>query len=172
MAARAAKQRECAADVIARSWIGLAAGRPQANHGVQERKRGHDARLDASGDGCAVTHALDDFRAGGGPGGAGGRLIDPALARYLVGVREKIETTWHIPFISSQKKNLEVNATIKIRKDGRIVDITIEKRSGNRVYDESVVRVLRMIDPLPPLPESVTEDPLEVELTLRPEGVS
>ena len=107
-----------------------------------------------------------------GPGGAGGRLIDPALARYLVGVREKIETTWHIPFISSQNKNLEVNATIKIRKDGRIVDISIDKRSGNRVYDESVVRVLRMIDPLPPLPGSVTEDPLEVELTLRPEGVS
>ena len=107
-----------------------------------------------------------------GPGGAGGRLIDPALARYLVGVREKIEATWHIPFISSQKQNLEVNATIKIRKDGRIVDINIDKRSGNRIYDESVVRVLRMIDPLPPLPSSVTEDPLEVELSLRPEGVS
>ncbi|HVN24616.1 MAG TPA: cell envelope integrity protein TolA [Syntrophorhabdales bacterium] len=107
-----------------------------------------------------------------GSGGAGGRLIDPALARYLVGVREKIETSWHIPFISSQQKNLEVNATIKIRRDGRIVDITIDKRSGNRVYDESVVRVLRMVDPLPPLPSSVTDDPLEVELTLRPEGVS
>ena len=107
-----------------------------------------------------------------GSGGAGGRLIDPALARYLVGVREKIEASWHIPFISSQQKNLEVNATIKIRKDGRIVDINIDKRSGNRVYDESVVRVLRMVDPLPPLPPSVTDDPLEVELTLRPEGVS
>jgi colicin import membrane protein len=107
-----------------------------------------------------------------GPGGAGGRLIDPALARYLVGVREKIETTWHIPFISSQKQNLEVNATIKIRKDGRIVDINIDKRSGNRVYDESVVRALRNIEQLPPLPSSVTEDPLEVELSLRPEGVS
>jgi colicin import membrane protein len=107
-----------------------------------------------------------------GPGGAGGRLIDPALARYLVGVREKIESSWHIPFISSQRKSLEVNATIKIRKDGRIIDINIDKRSGNRVYDESVVRVLRMIDPLPPLPPSVAEDPLEVDLTLRPEGVS
>jgi len=107
-----------------------------------------------------------------GPGGAGGRLIDPALARYLASLRDKIESSWNIPFISSQKKNLEVNATIKIRKDGRIVDINIEKRSGNRVYDESVVRVLRMIDPLPPLPPSVDEDPLEVDLTLRPEGVS
>jgi colicin import membrane protein len=111
---------------------------------------------------------------GGQPGlpGTGGRLIDPALARYLVTIREKIESAWSIPFMSSQKRNLETKATIKIRKDGRVVDIDIDKRSGNRIYDESVVRVLRMIDPLPPLPSSVTEDPLEVELTLRPEGVS
>ena len=106
------------------------------------------------------------------PGGAGGRLIDPAFARWLEGVNEKINNAWHIPFMSSQKKNLEVTATIKIRKDGRIVDINIDKRSGNRVYDESVVRVLRMIDPLPPLPSSVTENPMELELHLRPEGVS
>ena len=109
----------------------------------------------------------------GGLGGAGGggRLIDPALARYLVGVRDRIESAWTIPFISGQK-NLEARATIKVRKDGRVVDINLDKRSGNRVYDESVVRVLRMIDPLPPLPSSITEDPLEIELTLRPEGVS
>jgi colicin import membrane protein len=87
-------------------------------------------------------------------------------------IREKIESSWSIPFMSSQKRNLETKATIKVRKDGRIVDIDIDKRSGNRVFDESVVRVLRMVDPLPPLPSSVTEDPLEVELTLRPEGVS
>jgi colicin import membrane protein len=130
------------------------------------KQRTGTSNVASSGRGTPGQSALS------GPGGAGGRLIDPALARYLTGVREKIETTWHIPFISSKKENLEVNATIKIRKDGRIVDITIDKRSGNRVYDESVVRVLRMIDPLPPLPASVTEDPLEVELALRPEGVS
>ncbi|MGD0234839.1 MAG: TonB family protein [Syntrophorhabdales bacterium] len=107
-----------------------------------------------------------------GRGGAGGRLTDPAFASWLEGVQEKINDAWHIPFMSSQQKNLEATATIKIRKDGRIVDISIDKRSGNRVYDESVVRVLRMIDQLPPLPSSVTEDPLELELHLRPEGVS
>jgi len=106
----------------------------------------------------------------GGAGG-GGRLIDPALARYLVTVRDKIESAWTIPFIS-QQKNLETQATIKVRKDGRVVDINLDKRSGNRVFDESVVRALRMIDPLPPLPSSITEEPLEIELTLRPEGVS
>jgi TonB family protein len=107
-----------------------------------------------------------------GSGGAGGRLIDPAFARWLEGVQKKINNAWHIPFMSSQSKNLETTATITIRRDGQIVDINIDKRSGNRAYDESVVRVLRMIDRLPPLPSSVTEDPMELELHLRPEGVT
>jgi colicin import membrane protein len=137
--------------------------------GVEERIREMKRRTGASDVASRGTGGQTGFS---GTGGAGGRLIDPALARYLVMIREKIESSWNIPFMSSQKKNLETKATIKVRKDGRIVDIDIDQRSGNRVFDESVVRVLRMIDPLPPLPSSVTEDPLEVELTLRPEGVS
>jgi colicin import membrane protein len=137
--------------------------------GVEERIREMKQRTGTSDVASRGTGGQTGFS---GTGGAGGRLIDPALARYLVMIREKIESSWNIPFMSSQKKNLETKATIKVRKDGRIVDIDIDQRSGNRVFDESVVRVLRMIDPLPPLPSSVTEDPLEVELTLRPEGVS
>jgi TonB family protein len=87
-------------------------------------------------------------------------------------MRDRIESSWHIPFISGAKKNLETKVAIKIRRDGRIVDISMEKRSGNRSYDESVLRALRAVDPLPPIPLSVDEDPLEVEMTLRPEGVS
>jgi TonB family protein len=138
--------------------------------GVEERIREMKKRTGASD--VASSRGTGGQTGFSGTGGAGGRLIDPALARYLVMIREKIETNWNIPFMSSQKKNLETKATIKVRKDGRIVDIDIDQRSGNRVFDESVVRVLRMVDPLPPLPSSVAEDPLEVELTLRPEGVS
>lgn len=108
----------------------------------------------------------------GGTHGTGSGGQNPALVRYLVAMRDKIETAWHIPFVSGAKKSLEAKVTVKIRRDGRIVDISVDKRSGNRAYDESVLRVLRAVDPLPPVPESVDEDPLEVEMTLRPEGVS
>lgn len=107
-----------------------------------------------------------------GSSGSGSGAQNPALVRYLIVMRDRIESSWHIPFISGAKKNLETKVTIKIRRDGRIVDISMEKRSGNRSYDESVLRALRTADPLPPIPPSVDEDPLEVEMTLRPEGVS
>lgn len=107
-----------------------------------------------------------------GAAGSGSGAQNPALVRYLIAMRDRIERSWHIPFMSGAKKNLEAKVTIKIRSDGRIVDISIDKRSGNRAYDESVLRALRAVDPLPPIPPSVDEDPLEVEMTLRPEGVS
>lgn len=114
----------------------------------------------------------DGSSGSGGTTGAGSGGQNPALIRYLIVMRDRIETAWHIPFISGAKKNLEAKVTVKIRRDGRILDISMDKRSGNRAYDESVLRVLRAVDPLPPIPQSVDEEPLEVEMTLRPEGVS
>jgi TonB family protein len=59
-----------------------------------------------------------------------------------------------------------------VRKDGRITDINIEKRSGNRVYDESVLRVLRAVEPLPTIPQSLNADSLEIGFRFVPGGIS
>lgn len=129
------------------------------------------------------TDYIDIAKAGsGGPGkgggggglpgsGGGGAPLDPALQKYLLDIWEKIKGAWNVPGMA-QKKDLETIVMVKIRKDGRIVDINIEKRSGNRVYDESVLRVLRTVDPLPPIPSSLNADALELGFRFYPGGVS
>ena len=128
------------------------------------------------------TDYIDVAKAGaGGPGkggggglpgsGGGGAPLDPALQKYLLDIWEKIKNAWNVPGMA-QKKDLETIVMIKIRKDGRIVDINIEKRSGNRVYDESVLRVLRAVEPLPPIPSSLNTDALEIGLRFLPGGIS
>ena len=121
---------------------------------------------------------------GSGRGGAGGGVgsgspftgdgtgkpLDPALQRYYLDIWEKIKNAWNVPGMA--KKNLETIVTIKVRKDGRIVDINIEKRSGNRVYDESILRVLRAVEPLPPIPASLHTDYLEIGLRFLPGDLS
>jgi colicin import membrane protein len=112
---------------------------------------------------------------GGGPPGSGeggGRPLDPASQQYMLGVWEKIKNAWGLPGMSKYSKNLETVVTIRIRKDGRIVDINIEKRSGNRVYDESILRVLRSVDPLPPIPSSLNTDSLEIGFRFLPGDLS
>jgi TonB family protein len=109
---------------------------------------------------------------GGLPGsGGGGAPLDPAMQKYLLDIWEKIKSAWNVPGMA-QKKDLETVVMVKIRKDGRIVDINIEKRSGNRVYDESVLRVLRAVEPLPPIPSSLNTDSLEIGFRFLPGSIS
>ncbi|MCX5816685.1 MAG: cell envelope integrity protein TolA [Proteobacteria bacterium] len=134
------------------------------------------------------TDYLDVSRApgsGGSPGKTGGsgyglpgsseggaRPMDPVSQQYILGIWEKIKNSWGLPGMSSFKKDLETVVTIKIRKDGRIVDINIEKRSGNRMYDESILRVLRSVDPLPSIPASLNMDTMEIGFRFLPGDLS
>ncbi len=96
-----------------------------------------------------VSGAKEPVAMGKGPslpgvsaGGAG--ALDPVLQKYYADVWERIQESWHSPSLSVSKNLLAV-VSIKIRKDGRITDWTIEQRSGNRAYDESIARALRSI---------------------------
>jgi TonB family protein len=119
---------------------------------------------------------VKDRAAGKGPGLPGSSTgssgaFDPILQKYYADVWEKIEESWHSPSLSVSKGLLTV-VSIKIRKDGRIADWTIEQRSGNRAYDESIARALRSIDTLPPFPPSLNTDYLEIGFNFHPPGVN
>lgn len=98
----------------------------------------------------------------------GSRPMDPVSQQYILGIWEKIKNSWGLPGMSSFKKDLETIVTIRVRKDGRITDINVEKRSGNRVYDESILRVLRSVEPLPPIPASLNMDTIEIGFRFLP----
>jgi TonB family protein len=104
-----------------------------------------------------------------GSGGGGGGT-NPVLQRYYFEVWEIIQSRWNAPGLSL-KKNLETKVSIRIRKDGRIVDIEVDEPSGNRIYDESVNRALRSIDTLPPIPASLG-DSLEIGFAFHPPAES
>jgi colicin import membrane protein len=108
------------------------------------------------------------------PGSAegGGKVLDPVSQRYMLEIWEKIKNSWGLPGMASFKKDLETIVTIRIRKDGRIVDINIEKRSGNRIYDESILRVLRSVDPLPPIPTTLNMESMEIGFRFLPGDIS
>ncbi len=107
-----------------------------------------------------------------GSGDGSARPLDPVSQRYILGIWEKIKSSWGLPGMASSRKDLETVVTIRIRKDGRIVDINMEKRSGNRVYDESILRVLRSVDPLPPIPDSLNTDTMEIGFRFLPGDLS
>jgi len=50
----------------------------------------------------------------------------------------------------------------KIRRDGKLGEIRIEKRSGNPAFDEAAYNAVRLSEPFPPLPDEFQQDMLGV----------
>jgi len=129
---------------------------------MKSKSRGPAAATGPAGSGTGLP----------GAGDSGAKALDPAMQRYILGVWEKIKDSWGLPGIASFKKDLVTKVTIKVRKDGRIIDISMDERSGNKVYDESILRVLRSVDPLPPIPASLNMDSIEIGFRFVPGDLS
>jgi colicin import membrane protein len=88
---------------------------------------------------------------------------------YLTVIWEKIHSAWTLtPNLVQGKKDLESIIAIKIRKNGEIVDMNFEKRSGNHYLDESAMRAIKKANPLPPLPDVFREEYLEIGIRFLP----
>ncbi len=103
---------------------------------------------------------------GPGSGVGGGGIVDPLLQKYHMDVLEKIEEVWRTP--TSVKKDFLTLLAVKVRRDGMVVDITIDQPSGNRAYDESIMRAIKAAEPLPRFPAAIREDILELGFRFRP----
>ncbi len=106
--------------------------------------------------------------AGGSRKGVGsgyGRIVPGiALQLYRAEVEEKIKSNWSYPTALNSKEDLEAVIVLLVRRTGEIMDIDFKKRSGNRIFDESVIKAIKRSDPLPPFPEGYTRDSDEVEV--------
>ena len=69
-------------------------------------------------------------------------------------IRDKIRGRANVPDTVSGKPSVQVR--IKILPGGEVLDITISKSSGNRVYDTAIERAIRSASPLP-VPEANSE---------------
>jgi len=80
-----------------------------------------------------------------------------------------IKASWRLPGELYAKKDLLTIVLLRIRKDGKIVGLAMEKSSGNKAYDESIVRALRAAEPLPIIPTALNTDFVELGFRFRPD---
>ncbi|MCF8045505.1 MAG: TonB family protein [Desulfarculaceae bacterium] len=107
---------------------------------------------------------------GKGSKGLGGNT---AVSIYNSMIAVAVQQNWvfnqRLARIEQDENNPTVTVVIKILKSGKIADIWIETRSGNRYLDQSAVRAVKKASPLPPLPEGYTS--YDVGLRFTPRGV-
>ena len=114
----------------------------------------------------AKQNAAGSGTAGGGLGRGGGivRAMEFVIYRNEMLDRIKERWTW-----IGKRTDLEVTVGFGVNVDGTIFGLKLLKTSGDRSYDESVVRAVRRASPLSRPPARYAREFAEVELTFRPD---
>ncbi len=157
----------------------------QSSREESERQTGGRERADqgASDDDQRANRNASAGRAaqGGASGGSegspsgsvdgSGRAASALLGMYGNRVKEAINREWAMPDML-KPQGLEARLIVVVSRDGKVLELRVEKASGNSLFDESAVRAVRRASPLPALPEVITYPKVEIDIRFRPEGLT
>jgi TonB family protein len=96
----------------------------------------------------------------------GGTMSDIRFRAYYDRIWAQIRSSWVPQGVTSQASLITV-VGIRIAASGEIEQFWIEKGSGNAYYDQSALRAIRKANPLPALPNELSDAPLEVGVNFR-----
>jgi TonB family protein len=88
--------------------------------------------------------------------------INRKMNQYYARIWARIKNQWILPQSILQRGNIEAVVHARILRSGAVTELSFEKRSGNRYFDESVMRAVRKAHPLPPLPEWIRDGSIEI----------
>jgi len=86
---------------------------------------------------------------------------------YYALIWSRIKGQWALPQGILPRENIEAIIQARILKNGTIANISFEKRSGNRYFDESAMKAIKKASPFPPLPEWTRDSSIEVGIRFR-----
>jgi colicin import membrane protein len=81
---------------------------------------------------------------------------------YYSLIWSKVKQEWALPEGILHDDNLVAVIDAKILRNGNVDDVSFEKRSGNKYFDESAIKAIRKASPFPPLPEWIKDNYIEV----------
>ncbi|MCW5198950.1 TonB C-terminal domain-containing protein, partial [Desulfobulbus sp. F3] len=95
-----------------------------------------------------------------------------ALKQYASALNEKISGSWKVPEMVNANRNLKTVVALIVSKTGTIENMKIEQKSGDTLFDQSVLKALRSAEPLPNFPALIREPKLEFALNFTPQGLT
>lgn len=95
-------------------------------------------------------------------GQPGGAEMDAQMSAYYTMIWSRIKGRWALPQGILPGEVLEAVIDVTILRSGAVTEMTFEKRSGNRYFDESALKAIQRASPLPPLPAWISESSLAV----------
>lgn len=134
------------------------AQRPAGTNGAQDGKG--MGRPEARSSGGPRSNAGTGIGAKGASSQEGFKEQYPA---YYSLIRDRVQSRWIYPEEFKERRIL-VTVSIRIGKDGGLMETRLEGSSGNELFDESLISAVKKSAPFPPLPHGFEADYLEAIL--------
>ena len=93
--------------------------------------------------------------------------LNMQMTVYYSVVWSMIKEKWALPEGILNNTNLETVIEAKILKNGTVVELTFEKQSGNRYFDESALKAIKKVGKFPPLPEWLNKKYIDLGIRFR-----
>ena len=88
--------------------------------------------------------------------------------QYQAAINNQLNEHWSSPVTNALNADLSARVVITIAKNGEIIDVQYENRSGDRVFDQFVNRTLQESNPLPPIPGAMRVQQYSIGTRFRP----
>lgn len=100
-------------------------------------------------------------------GGAARANLEEKYSAYYGVLRDKVQENWIYPQGLKDNK-ISVIVSIKIERSGKLLEVSVEKSSGNKAFDASLLTAIKKAAPFPPLPVDLEGSFLETGLRFCP----
>jgi len=97
----------------------------------------------------------------------GARTEEYRFAQYVEDWRQKVERIGNLNYPEAARGRIygRLMLTVKIRSDGSLEGVELERSSGQPVLDEAAQRIVRMASPYAPFPDNIRRDTDIIEIT-------
>lgn len=92
-------------------------------------------------------------------------LLGSRFGAYAQIIRERLAQSWQTNGLNARSQNAPSVVSFHILRDGTVRDARIVQSSGNVEIDNSALRAVYNANPLPPLPQQVSENDILAEFT-------
>ena len=115
----------------------------------------------------SVDKAIDDIRkrtesATSSPGQAHESEAGAKTHEYYALIWSRIKGQWALPQGILPRENIEAVIQAQILRNGTIANVSFEKRSGHRYFDESALKAIKKASPFPPFPAWMRDSSIEI----------
>lgn len=92
-------------------------------------------------------------------------------SRYFASIYNSLQPHWKLPEYKVWDKDLMATIVIQIAQNGQVTRQFFEKKSGDRLFDQFVLKTIQDGVPLPPIPSALQKSSLEIGLHFKPGSI-